>query len=121
MRLVHQDGEDGCGIACVAIAAGTTYKNARDNLPKYWESKGTTKKQMIRGLHRFGIATGKPTPIGTKNYKEFEFDAILLGYLQNEMHWTVWDSKQEKLLDPYQPKLKFRCTSFIRIEPNKSI
>jgi len=63
MRLVHQNDEDGCGIACVAMAAGTTYKKARDNLPKYWESKGTTKKQMIRGLHRYGIATGKPTSI----------------------------------------------------------
>jgi hypothetical protein len=63
MRLVYQNGEDGCGIACVAMAAGTTYKKAKDSLPKYWESKGTAKKQLLRGLHKWGIATGKPTPI----------------------------------------------------------
>jgi hypothetical protein len=69
MRIVHQKGEDGCGIACVAMAAGTTYQKAKDNLPKYWESVGTTKKQMLRGLRKWGIATGKPTRIGRKDYQ----------------------------------------------------
>jgi hypothetical protein len=116
MRLVHQKGEDGCGIACVAMVADTTYKTAKDKLPKYWESEGTTKKQMLRGLHRHGIVTSKPKPIGGKEYENFKFDGVLLGYLDNEMHWSVWDSNREELLDPYRSRLKFRCTSFIRIE-----
>jgi hypothetical protein len=120
MRIVYQNGDDGCGIACVAMAAGTTYEKAKGSLPKYWESKGTTKKQMLRGLRGWGIATGKPTPIGQKDFRQFEFDAVLLGYLGGEMHWTIWDSEQETLLDPYRRKLKFRCTSFIRIERKTS-
>jgi hypothetical protein len=124
MRLVHQKGEDGCGIACVAMLAGTNYKKAKSTLPKYWEPEGTTKKQMLRGLHLYGIATREPQPIGNRDYEEFKFDAALLGYLGPEMHWTVWDAEREKLLDPYRPRqgdrLKFRCTSFIRIEAKTS-
>jgi ABC-type bacteriocin/lantibiotic exporter with double-glycine peptidase domain len=116
MRLVYQNGEEGCGIACVAIITNASYKEIKNKLPKYWESKGTTKEQMLRGLHCYGIETSKPKSIGKKDYKKFEFDAVLLGYLDDEMHWTVWDSKREKLLDPYRSKRKFRCTSFIRIE-----
>jgi hypothetical protein len=116
MRLVHQKGEDGCGIACVAMAAGTTYEKAKGNLPKYWESKGTTKKQMRYGLQRYyGIKTEKPKRIRGKDYKKFKFDAVLRGWLVDGWHWTVWDSKHETLLDPYRPKQQFRCTSFIRI------
>ena len=116
MRRTQQKGEDGCGIACVAMLAGTTYKKAKDKLPDFWETKGTTKKQMRYGLrHCYGIKTTKPKPIGSKNYERFKFDAVLHGYLGGELHWTIWDSEGEKLLDPYRPQLKFRCTSFIRI------
>jgi ABC-type bacteriocin/lantibiotic exporter with double-glycine peptidase domain len=120
MRLVYQNREEGCGIACVAMVANTNYKKAKDKLAKSgetsWESKGTTKKQMLRGLRIYGIATGQPKRIGSKGYRKLDFDAVLLGFLDNELHWTVWDSKSGKLLDPYRPKQKFRCTSFIRIE-----
>jgi ABC-type bacteriocin/lantibiotic exporter with double-glycine peptidase domain len=120
MRLVHQNGEDGCGIACVAMVAGVTYDGAKDELPGYWERKGTTKKQMRHGLRHYGIKTSAPKSIAGKNYKEFEFDAVLLGYWDEEMHWTVWDFKHKKLLDPYRGRSKFRCTSFIRIEAKNS-
>jgi ABC-type bacteriocin/lantibiotic exporter with double-glycine peptidase domain len=122
MHIVYQKDEEGCGIACVAMVAGTTYRKAKDRLPKSWEIKGTTKKQMLKGLQSYAIATGKPKRIDTKDdYKQFEFDAVLHGFLDNELHWTVWDSKRGKLLDPYRPKLKFRCTSFIRIERRERI
>src|SRR5664280_55105 len=117
MRRVRQKGEEGCGIACVAMVARTTYKKAKEKLGGYWESEGTTKKQMLKGLRCYGIIPSKPTPIARKDYEEFKFDAVLLGYLQGKMHWTVWDSKRETLLDPYrsqrEARLRFRCTSFI--------
>lgn len=116
MNLVHQNGENGCGIACVAMVTDVTYDQAKDELPRYWESKGTTKKQMRRGLRHYGITTNTPKPIAGKNFKDFQFDAVLLGYWGKEMHWTVWESKHRKLLDPYRGRSNFRCTSFIRIE-----
>jgi hypothetical protein len=122
MRLVRQkgkDGEEGCGIACLAMLAGTNYETVRNKFGS-WEHKGTTKKQMLLGLRCFGIAAGNPSPISRKCYEDFEFDALLLGYLGNEMHWTVWDSTREKCLDPYLAKdgsqCEFRCTSFIPIK-----
>jgi hypothetical protein len=116
MRLVLQNGEDGCGIACVAMLANTTYRKARDKLPDYWEPVGTTKKQLRYGLQRYyGIKTSKPKPIRGKDYRKFKFDAVLHGCLGDERHWTVWDSKRKKLLDPYWPKQQFKCTSFVRI------
>jgi ABC-type bacteriocin/lantibiotic exporter with double-glycine peptidase domain len=121
MRLVRQKGEDGCGIACVAMVASTDYKKAKRKLPDDWESKGTTKKQMLKWLRRCEISTCKPKHIAGKRYKEFKFDAVLHGYLGDEKHWTVWDSKRKKLLDPYRTQegrqLTFKCTSFIRVEP----
>ncbi len=131
MRLVRQlgdDGESGCGIACLAMLAKTDYKTTKKRLNSWprdnfgcWEPRGTTKKQMLLGLRRFGIVSGKPRRIAQKRYKDFEFDAVLLGYLNGELHWTVWDSARGgRLLDPYRTKggrqFKFRCTSFIPIK-----
>jgi hypothetical protein len=76
MHLEHQEGEYGCGIACVAMVAGVSYAEAKAKLPKYWGPKGTTKKQMRRGLHSYGITTGEPKPIAGLDYKKFKFEAV---------------------------------------------
>ena len=52
MHLEHQEGEYGCGIACVAMVAGVSYAEAKAKLPKYWGPKGTTKKQMRRNFFK---------------------------------------------------------------------
>jgi hypothetical protein len=71
---------------------------------------------MLVGLRRYGVRAKGPKPIAGKNYKQFEFDAVLHGYLNTELHWAVWEFKLGRLLDPYRPRLPFRCTSFIEID-----
>ena len=55
------------------------------------------------------------TLIRQLNYPSFRFNAVLRGKLGGEWHWAVWDADRRKLLDPYKPGGKFRCTSFIKV------
>ena len=114
MRRVFQSGGEGCGIACVAMLAGTTYAAAKRRVP-HWEDRGTYSDELRKELEYYEIQTEPRKPIRRLNYQSFRFNAVLHGKLGGEWHWAVWDADRGKLLDPYKPGGRFRCTSFIKV------
>ena len=114
MRRVYQSGKEGCGIACVAMLAGTTYAAAKQRVP-HWEDRGTYTDELRKELEYYEIQTEPRKPIRGLNYQSFRFNAVLRGKLGGEWHWAVWDADRRKLLDPYTPGGRFRCTSFIKV------
>jgi hypothetical protein len=114
MRRVFQNGGEGCGIACVAMLAGTTYAAAKRRVP-HWEGRGTYAHELRRELEHYKIKTERPMPIRRLDYASFRFNAVLHGKHGAEWHWAVWDADRGKLLDPYKPGGRFRCTFFIKV------
>ena len=114
MRRVYQSGGEGCGIACVAMLAETTYAAAKLRVP-HWEERGTYSHELRKQLEYYEIQTEPRKPIRRLNYQSFGFNAVLHGKLGPEWHWAVWDAERGKLLDPYKPGGRFRCTSFIKV------
>jgi hypothetical protein len=114
MRRVFQSGGEGCGIACVAMLAETTYAAAKVRVPD-WEARGTYSHELRKELRYRGIQTEALKPIRRLNFESFRFNAVLRGKLGGEWHWAVWDADRRKLLDPYKLEGKLRCTSFIKV------
>ena len=114
MRRVCQSGGEGCGIAWVAMLAGITYAAAKRRVP-HWEERGTYSHELRKQLEYYEIQTEPRKPIRRLNYKSFGFNAVLRVKLGGEWHWAVWDADRGKLLNPYKPGGRFRCTSFIRV------
>ena len=114
MRRVYQSGGEGCGIACVAMLAETTYAAAKRRVP-HWEGRGTYAHELRRELEHYKIKTERPMPIRRLDYASFRFNAVLHGKHGAEWHWAVWDADRGKLLDPYKPGGRFRCTFFIKV------
>jgi ABC-type bacteriocin/lantibiotic exporter with double-glycine peptidase domain len=118
MKRVVQWGEEGCGVACVAMVARISRNDAKRKMADQLKT-GTTARQLREALRSFGVQLDKPRPIREKNYYEFDFDAVLHGFVEEEhpreWHWVVWDSKRRRTLDPYRYPVKFRCTSYIKI------
>jgi hypothetical protein len=116
MRRIRQRGEDGCGIACVAMVADITYACAKERMPGQ-EVNGTSSSQLRAALKSCGFKTRRLKPIRGLDYKSFKFNAVLQGFLEgdHELHLVVWDSKRKRILDPYEPSMEFRCTSFVQI------
>ena len=119
MRLVTQkgdDGEEGCGAACVAMIAGVTYDEARARLPAHCDTRGTTSEELRAALLTSGIETEERRPIGSADHTSFDFDAVLRGKLDKKHeHWAVWEAKRVRVLDPYKPGGAFRCTSYVKV------
>ncbi len=121
IKFVPQRGH-GCGIACVAMLAGVSYDEAKTAFPPDpdREAQGTSAKDVMEALARFGIRAEALKPSAREAYLSFESDAVLRGEIKepgenNDWHWVVWDGERRKILDPYRPKHEFRCTSFLRI------
>ena len=119
MRLVTQkgnDGEEGCGAACVAMIAGVTYDEARSRLPAHCDARGTTSEELRTAIQSFGIETDGLRRIASADYTSFAFDAVLRGKMDEEdEHWVVWEANRKRVLDPYEPGGAFRCTSYVKV------
>lgn len=111
MRTIRQKGETDCGIACLAMLADISWKEARNALfgtrPK--RSFRTTKEEMRSALARFGVVTSKRLVV-CKHPERLKRDALLrTNVLGNgNWHWAVWDSTRSKVLDPYYKRTRFR-------------
>lgn len=125
MRLVKQFDDEGCGLACTAMAAGTTYRTVRAKAFPDGEVHPTSLKQLREIMETHGVGLGKKLiPFQTRTRKrvpqDLEFDALLkVNLRQNgrEWHWVLWDHERQRILDPKRPVYKrLRYHSFIRLE-----
>lgn len=123
MREIRQRNDNDCGVACVAMVAGVSYFEARQQMFPDGAPGLTEKADLIAALEVLGR---KPTQrlqsfLGIHHSViNLPFDAILkCNYRKasGEWHWVVWDAKYQKIRDPKRPKYKrIRAHSYLRVE-----
>jgi|SRR3982074_3787210 hypothetical protein len=77
-RVVQLD-ENGCGVACVAMLAGVSYRNARMKMLEDWYVKGMDTKELRKALRRFRLSSARRLirSIKRRRYTTLQQDAIL--------------------------------------------
>jgi hypothetical protein len=106
MKRIFQIDEDGCGVACVAMLAGVSYKMALTKMFGDRHVTPTTTKQIRKELRKFGLFSARKLvrSIKWRHYTELRQDAILKVKIPKRSgagwHWIVWDAKRGKFLDP---------------------
>ena len=118
LRRIIQNDRFGCGLACVAMLAGITYRQActaADERGWYAEIRrsGTSTRQMRMLLADCGVLTDKARRI--KSWNKFSE----IGLIGTQNHWLVFQRQagKECVLDP-NPRLKQGIrTDFRRILP----
>lgn len=125
MRRVQQKkGFNDCGVCCVCILAGVSYRQALAAVfprsapePKHmW----TSSRQLSAALNRCGLKCDeRARPLFGRSYKELQHDAILIADRDPKTwcwHWVVWDWKRKRVLDPARRrKSRWRVTSFLKV------
>ncbi len=128
MKLVIQNDATGCGFACVAMLAGTTYKNVRTianqnrifvNDQKLWSET----KYIRKLLTHFGIKTSR-SERPFQNWNQLPSCALLaIKWHQVQgvpfWHWAIFirDKSESYILDPKSSLKKNKRTDFGRIKP----
>jgi hypothetical protein len=120
MRLVKQFDDEGCGLACVAMAAGTTYSAVRAKAFPDGDVGSTKLKPLRQIMKEHGVKLGdRLIPFRTRQPSDLPFDALLKINLRErgkKWHWVVWDHGRQEVLDPKRPPYKrVRFVSYIRL------
>jgi len=124
MRRIIQKDDCGCGAACIAMLAGITYNQAAKSLYGEEEVDYTKTSEIRITLQTYGLTLAKKrvpflrgkTATGLhraiqESKIELSFNAIVSTRPRRDgnWHWVVWDSKRQRILDPYynnkMPKL----------------
>ena len=106
VRRVQQDDEEGCGIACVAMFTGNTYKQMKkyfvENILKKQERLHTRNYQVRDVLRRYGIHTVNRV---FKKWHGIKTNAIVPINRRRGggWHWVVFihDHENPYIIDPY--------------------
>lgn len=125
MRLIKQFDDDGCGLACTAMAAGTTYRAVRNFAFPDGEVESTSTRRLREIMEAHGVKLGKRlVPFRGKHPSDLGFNALLKVNVRrngSEWHWVLWDCERKKVLDPRRPPYKrLRYTSYVQIFIHKT-
>ena len=120
MKRVVQKDRDGCGVACVAMLAGVTYKQAKDVMFGDDSVSLTSTADLYYALKLFGKRPlGKRLiPLGTRRYRDLHANALLKVGKPGKSwwHWIVWDARRKGFLDPNTPSVRRpRVTSYLYV------
>lgn len=136
MRTVLQDKEGyTCGVACVAMLAGVSYKIATKVISRFGECDYVDKKNIIASLKVLGVTTRSDRLISlrmhrtnfirrseiSRNLEILKADALLKlvrpDHKNGHWHWVVWDSRHNRIRDPLGDEVKDLCRvdSYIKI------
>lgn len=129
MRLIKQGDEEGCGLACVAMAGSSTYAAVRKT---YREVLGIERTDKIEGtqlsrlkeiMRRHGVSIEGRARRGNGLKPEqlnLDCDALLKVNLRldgEEWHWVIWDNHRRRVLDPKQkPYVRLKCVSYWKLK-----
>ena len=121
MRRVAQLDENGCGMACVAMLAGVSYRAACAIMSPRKRGTYTSHAQLRRALKHYGIRLGERVSLSGKQFNELEVDGILSARIfwkgDDWSHWIVWEAKRQALLDPYDGLISLRQTRLVGFYP----
>lgn len=123
MKTKRQKGKYDCGVACVAMLAGVRYRKARKAIFPGGKKPGKTRTGQLRdALKKLGLKPSekKRQPFKSKIPPELTTNALIfatrLSGGKKHRHWMVWDLKEQKLRDPYRPKLSYDLESYLTVE-----
>lgn len=106
MELIWQRTKTDCGVACVAMVAGVTYEEAEAafDFPKRQRHRRTDMWDVYRALRKLGKKPEKrlvPGPAnGTNAVLKCNRGRRRTVVNVRRWHWCVWDSAQQRVLDP---------------------
>ena len=114
MRLIKQDDDNGCGLACVAMVAGTSYAAVRRTYrdvcrKKRTDDVGTTSLSKLKEImRRHDVAIDGRMKRSDQQPRDLDldFDALLKVNTRlegQEWHWVIWDHRRGLVLDPKRP------------------
>lgn len=115
MKLVLEEDETGCGMACVAMLAQTDYFTSCCKFFRTKSGRGrlATTKDVRTALRHAGVSSGRRLTRFKKGETcaSIKTDAILhvRPYRHRDAkigHWVVRDSKKRKILDPQKKPYK---------------
>ncbi|MCW3060053.1 MAG: hypothetical protein JWQ02_1874 [Capsulimonas sp.] len=117
MREIKQDDDDGCGLACVAMVANTTYaavlETYRDVCGADLDDKvePTRLPALKEIMRRHGVTIeGRGRWIGKRQPADLDLDCPALFKMNpragGKWHWAIWDHRSSRLLDPKVPSYK---------------
>jgi uncharacterized protein (UPF0128 family) len=118
MRTVYQLDDVGCGIACVAMICGVTYKKARQVLFGKSTVKRTSSGKLFKAIQTLGR---KPTAQRMRSLKDINlgdlaYDCLVGCTLNGDRHWVVWDATKRKVRDPYKGGGKLKIIKYTVIK-----
>ena len=121
MRTVRQEGENDCGVACVAMLADVTYAEAAAVIYPNGRSKLTKTKDLHRALKILGKKplTERRQALGSKALTDLPHSALIFVEMDDgnaSKHWVVWDAQARKVRDPYHKSHKHRYRGYLMVE-----
>lgn len=124
MRLIKQGDVYGCGLACVAMLAGTSYRVVRKTYREVTKTKeddpikGTDLRQLKQIMAKHGVVIeGRMKRIDDQKHVALEklddldldCDALLKVNPRDGgkgWHWVIWDHRRRRVLDSKAPPYK---------------
>jgi hypothetical protein len=104
MRQIKQQDDWGCGVACVAMLAGVSYRDAKVVVHGKRGVVGTWTGDLIAALEHFDLNVGaRLIPLRTRDYRQLRVNAVLKANVKKDgsWHWVVWDSDRRAIRDPH--------------------
>ena len=104
LRLIPQQNSTDCGVACVAMICGVSYKAAFKAMFPQGSKKNfrTHYKDLKRGISALGRRHAPRAAHAPSEWKRMKCTAIVRtgNGADWNWHWVVFDSVQGRLLDP---------------------
>ena len=123
LMRVEQEDRFGCGIACVAMVAGTDYASVRQQMVDLLGSQGEGNfetydchlRQLLRRHYDLDLARKiefEDRRMSVNNFEDYIREKRLKSHAilavnprcgGAKWHWIVWDDEQCRVLDPKDP------------------
>ncbi len=103
IKRVIQRHDDGCGIACVAMLANVSYRDACATIFGDQQGDATSLDDLRWAFRYYGLSTPeRMIPFWECDYTQLRQHAVLaLDPAPNgQWHWAVWDALRRRIVDP---------------------
>ena len=106
MKTIRQKGDKDCGVACVAMLSGRSYRDVREMIYGAEDERLTFTKDLHAALVELGRKPLSDRRKGfySKTPEDLDTDALIFVKRGKKGkgigHWIVWDAKVKKRRDP---------------------